>query len=45
MTILAAFLTLWIVIAIMGLLILPRPTDEERRREDAEFAAQIRGDA
>lgn len=40
MTILLAFLTCSIVFSVMVLLILPRPTEEERRIEDEEFASQ-----
>lgn len=37
----AAFITVWIVLAVMAWLILPRLTDEERAVEDAEFVAQM----
>lgn len=40
MTILASILTLCIVSSVMVMLVLPRPTDEERRLEDEEFVAQ-----
>ena len=43
----AAFLTLSIVSSVMFLLILQVKTDEERRREDEEFVAEMarrRGD-
>ena len=40
MTILLAFLTCSIVFTVMVILILPRPTEEERRLEDEEFFAQ-----
>jgi hypothetical protein len=36
----AAFLTVWIVLAVMAWLILPRLTDEERAVEDREFLAE-----
>ena len=39
--ILLAFLTCSIVFSVMVLLILPCPTEEERRREDEEFIAQM----
>lgn len=39
--ILLAFLTCSIVFSVMVLLILPRPTEEERRLEDEEFVAQM----
>lgn len=47
MTVIAAILTMWIVLAVMTVLIMPRPTEEERRREDEEFVAEMarrRGD-
>lgn len=37
----AAILTVWIVLAVMAWLVLPRLTDEERAVEDAEFVAQM----
>ena len=41
MGMIAAFLTLWIVLSVMAWLILPRLTDEERALEDEEFVAQM----
>lgn len=47
MTVITAILTMWIVLAVMSLLFIPRPTEEERRFDDEEFVAEMakrRGD-